>query len=450
MSAADAIAEVVRELEPFVRDRSLPGFVAAVSIDSERAIGACGMLAFADRAAADAPTPADRGEADAPVPADRGEADAPAPADRDEADAPAPADRGEADAPAPANRGDADPPASVDRGRVGAMRPETLFRVASLSKLVGAALTLSLAADGVVSLREPVARWLPELALPRVLRRIDGPLHDSDPAAAPIVVEDLLTMTAGFGLVLARGPLQDALRDQGLMPGPFAPPFSHDEFMRRLGGLPLAIQPGSGWLYHTPFDALSVLLARAAGRPLSELLQQRITGPLAMHDTAFWTDRLDRLATAYQPRPTGLVVLDLPRGPFSRRPRFEAFGSGLVSTAPDLLTFLETLLDGGRDVLGADAVALMCGDRLDARQRGDAQAFLGAGRSWGFGGEVALARERTAVAPGGFGWMGGTGTTAYIDPDRRLAAVLLTQRAMESNRPPEQFVRFWEAVYRAC
>ena len=150
---------------------------------------------------------------------------------------------------------------------------DAIFRVASLSKLVAAALTLSVVADGIVALDEPVATWLPELASPRVLTRIDGPLTDTVPATRPILVADLLTMTCGFGLVLARGPLFDAFKQQGLMPGPFAPPFSGDEFMRRLGALPLAIDPGSGWLYHTGIDALSVLLARAAGRPVSELLQ---------------------------------------------------------------------------------------------------------------------------------------------------------------------------------
>jgi CubicO group peptidase (beta-lactamase class C family) len=61
---------------------------------------------------------------------------------------------------------------------------------------------------------------------------------------------------------------------------------------------------------------------------------------------------------------------------------------------------------------------------------------------------VVLERVGTAVAPGGFGWMGGTGTSAYIDPDRRLAAVLLTQRSMESSLPPPFMQRFWAAVYR--
>jgi CubicO group peptidase (beta-lactamase class C family) len=387
MSVAEAITRVQQALAPLVREGALPGYVAAISVDGERAVGCDGALALVDRLGADAPPPAE-------------------------------------------------------------MRADTIIRIASLSKLVGAALTLSLVGDGIVSLQEPVSTWLPELASPRVLTRIDGPLTETVPASRPILVADLLTMTPGFGLVLARGPLFEGLKQEGLMPGPFAPPFSGDEFVRRLGALPLAIAPGSGWLYHTGIDVLSVLLARAAGRPVSELLHERITGPLQMSDTTFFTAHLDRLATAYRPTAAGLEVFDQPRGRFSRRPRFEAFGSGLVSTAPDFLTFMELLLDGGGAVLSPDAVALMSTDRLDDHQRASAQTFLGPGRSWGLGGEVVLARKQTAVGAGGFGWMGGTGTSAYIDPERRLAAVLMSQRAMETSRPPEFFVRFWDAVYR--
>jgi CubicO group peptidase (beta-lactamase class C family) len=398
MSAADSIAHVQRALAPLVDDGTLPGYVAGVSVDGDRQFCCDGRLAL--------PADATAGEPAAGEPAAASEP----------------------------------PPAEIDT--------DAIFRVASLSKLVAAALTLSLVADGIVALEEPVATWLPELSSPRVLTRIDGPLTDTVAATRPIVVADLLTMTCGFGLVMARGPLFDAFKQQNLMPGPFAPPFSGDEFIRRLGALPLAIAPGSGWLYHTGIDALSVLLARAAGRPVSELLHARITGPLQMPDTAFFTDQLHRLTTAYRPTPAGLKVLDLPRGRLSRPPRFEAFASGLVSTAPDFLSFLECLLDDGGDVLSADAVTLMRTDQLDDRQRGSIRPFVGGGRSWGLGGEVVLRRELTAVQAGGFGWMGGTGTTAYIDPERRLAGVLMTQRAMESSQPPESFVRFWDAVYR--
>jgi CubicO group peptidase (beta-lactamase class C family) len=313
MSAADSIAHVQRALAPLVDDGTLPGYVAAVSVDGDRQFCWDGRLAL----------PADATGGEPAVAGDMAAVGDPAPAK---------------------------------------IETDAIFRVASLSKLIAAAVTLSVVADGIAALEEPVATWLPELSSPRVLTRIDGPLTDTVATTRPIVVADLLTMTCGFGLVMARGPLFDAFKQQNLMPGPFAPPFSGDEFMRRLGALPLAIAPGSGWLYHTGIDALSVLLARAAGRPVSELLHARITGPLQMRDTAFFTDQLHRLTTAYRPTPTGLKVLDLPHGRLSRPPRFEGFASGLVSTAPDFLSFLQCLLDDG----GARRRL-----RLDGRHRHD-------------------------------------------------------------------------------
>ena len=381
MSVDACIEAVEAALASHVESRSVPGYVAAVSLAGERRIIARGVASLEDSA-----------------------------------------------------------PAMTER---------TLFRIASLSKLIGGALALSLERDRVIALDEPVARWLPELEAPRVIRDMSGPVQDTVPAQQPIRVRDLLTMTAGVGLVTAPGPLQATLRAEGLMPGPFPPPFSHDEFMRRLAALPLALQPGAGWLYHTSIDVLSVLLARAAGRPLSELVAERIARPLGIEDLGFYAREPERLATAYTPTDDGLEVLDAPSGRFSRAPRFEALGSGFVCTAAGFLAFMEMLARGGREaVLGADAVGRMRADQLTDRQRAAAQLFLGEGRSWGLSCEVVLSSDETAVPPGGFGWNGGTGTTAYADPERELTGVLLTQRAMTSNRPMPAFIDFWDAVYR--
>jgi CubicO group peptidase (beta-lactamase class C family) len=218
--------------------------------------------------------------------------------------------------------------------------------------------------------------------------------------------------------------------------------------MRRLAALPLALQPGAGWLYHTSTDVLSVLLARAAGRPLSELVAERVSQRLGIEELGFHAREPERLATAYTPTDNGLDVLDVPSGRFSRPPRFEALGSGFVCTAPDFLTFMEMLAAGGDGMLSDDAVERMRADQLSDRQRATAQLFLGEGRSWGLSCEVNLDSAQTAVPPGGFGWNGGTGTTAYVDPGRELAGVLFTQRAMTSNRPMPAFIDFWAAVYR--
>src|ERR1700729_3402541 len=103
------------------------------------------------------------------------------------------------------------------------MDRQTIFRIASLSKIVGGVLALTLVQDGTIRLDDEVGRWLPELAAPRVLRAPGSKLDDTVPARRPILVSDLLTMTAGFGLPLGDSPLRAAMIANGLMPGPLAP-----------------------------------------------------------------------------------------------------------------------------------------------------------------------------------------------------------------------------------
>jgi CubicO group peptidase (beta-lactamase class C family) len=325
------------------------------------------------------------------------------------------------------------------------MREDTLFRIASVTKPIGGALSLSLVQDGVLALDDPIARWLPETASPRVLEAPDAPLDRTVPAHRPVTVRHLLTMTSGWGIAFARSPVQAAMAERGVHPGPLPPAMSGDEFVARVASLPLAFQPGEGWRYDTSLDLLGVLLARAAGRPLSDLVAERITEPLDMTSTGFWTRDVHRLATAYEPGPDGaLQVLDPPDGLFARPPAFEELSSGLVSTAGDVLRFYGAMADGGTPVLTPASLALMTADALDDAQRADALPFVGPGGSWGLGTGVDLESAMPGMSRGRWGWDGGTGTGARVDPARDTVAVVLTQRAMTS--PDDGFETFWAAV----
>ncbi|GAB7193455.1 serine hydrolase [Kineococcus sp. NUM-3379] len=325
------------------------------------------------------------------------------------------------------------------------VRPDTLFRTSSLTKPVAGALTLALAEDGVLGLDDEVARWLPELAAPRVLADPAGPLGETVPARRPVLVRDLLTMTFGLGWLQDPTPLQQAVWNAGLAPGPLPPAMGHDEFAARLGSLPLAHQPGERWLYHTGSDVLAVLLARATGRPLGQVLAERVLEPLGMTSTAFRAQDPARLATAYAPGPDGLEVFDPPEGVFARQPVFESLSSGLVSTAGDHLAFLVALLTGGGGVLSAGSVREMTSDQLTAAQRAGAAGMLDPGCSWGLDVEVAVGPGHPWSTPGRFGWSGGLGTTAYADPARGLLGVLFTQRMMSGE--PGEFDVFWRRLH---
>ncbi|MGY1857677.1 serine hydrolase domain-containing protein [Modestobacter sp. SYSU DS0290] len=328
------------------------------------------------------------------------------------------------------------------RGGGDPVTPDSLFRLASLSKPYAGALTLALAEDGVLALDDPVARWLPELADPRVLATPGGPLAETVPAARDITVRDLLTSTAGFGALFDGSPLDVAMVARGLGAGPLPPQLDPQEYLRRLAELPLAAQPGERWLYHSCTDVLSVLLARAAGSPLGAVLAERITEPLRLGSTAFWARDARRLTAAYLPDGGQLTVLDPPGGFAARPPVFEGLAAGLVATAGDVLGFLAALADGGGPVLAPGSVAELTTPSLTERQRDTAGAFLPEGLSWGLQTGV---RVDDGI-PGGFGWDGGTGTTGWADPARDLVAVLLTTRGFGGVADGTDW--FWPELHR--
>src|SRR4051794_36580216 len=192
------------------------------------------------------------------------------------------------------------------------MRSDTLFRLASVTKPFGGALTLALIEDGVLGPDDVVGTWLPELAEPRVTARRGGPLDETVPAVRPITVRHLLTNTAGLGWAADIGPLADAMDESGVGPGAFGPELPYDEYLARLGELPLSGQPGESWNYHTCSDVLSVLPARAPGRTVAELVAGKIAEPLRLTDTLFWAPDPDRLASCYLPTDAGLDLADPP------------------------------------------------------------------------------------------------------------------------------------------
>ena len=329
---------------------------------------------------------------------------------------------------------------------------DSIFRIASTTKPITAAVTLAVAAEGLFGLDEPVDRLLPELAGRRVLRAMDGPLDDTVPAARAITVRDLLTFTLGFGMVgemfAAPEPwpvvaATDELRLATIgPPDPPVPP-DPDTWIAALGSLPLLAQPGERWMYNTGAQVLGVLLARATGQPFSEVLKTRIFEPLGMPDTGFWTADTHRVATAYQPTPDGLVMLDAPDGKWSRPPQFGDGAAGLVSTADDLLAFARMLLRGGAPVLPAGAVRAMTTDQLTAEQKARGGLLPGFfhGRSWGF--------CQAVYDNGAFGWDGGLGTSWLVDPSQDLTVIVLTQRMFESPDPPQVHRDIQAAAYAA-
>ena len=340
-------------------------------------------------------------------------------------------------------------------GTGSAMRHDTIFRISSMTKPITAVATMILLEECVVRLDEPVDRLLPELADRRVVRRIDGPVDDTVRANRPITVRDLLTFRMGFGGYFGPCPLNDAAAPLQLSVGPPQPslPPEPDEWMRRFSTLPLMFQPGERWLYHTGADVLGVLIARASGQPFGEFLRERVFEPLGMKDTAFSVPAadIDRFATSYLSDPdTGALRLyDAPAGQWSTPPAFPSGGAGLVSTADDFLAFAEMLLRGGTSILSRPSVETMTSDHLTPEQKAVSGFFPDDfdARGWGFGVSVVTRRDHPAAPVGQYGWDGGLGTIWRNDPSEQLIAILLTNVAWASPRPPDIALDFLTGAY---
>ncbi len=331
---------------------------------------------------------------------------------------------------------------------------DALFRIASVTKPITGAVTMALVDEGLLSLDEPVTALLPELAAQRVLRRADGPVHDTVAASREITVRDLLTFTFGFGMHAAMftagtpWPIAVAATEARLAtmgpPEPNTAPEA-DEWINRLGSLPLIAQPGERWLYNTGAQVLGVLCKRAAGASsYEEVLRSRLLGPLGMTQTAFFAPEVARLATAYVNTPEGLRVWDPPDGMWSEPPAFDDGAAGLVSTVDDLLAFAQMLLSGGAGVLSRESVGEMTRDQLTPAQRAGQEALL-AKRSWALCQSVIVSGERK----GAFGWDGGLGTSFLVDPRHDLVAIVLTQRLWDTAQPPEVHTDIQAAAYTA-
>ena len=343
------------------------------------------------------------------------------------------------------------------------MGRDTIFRIASVTKPIVAIAAMILVEECVLRLDDPVDPLLPELADRQVLRSIDSDIDDTVPANRPITLRDLLTFQLGLGAIFAEPgtyPIQQALDELGLTPGPMLPTVGPDEYLGRLGKLPLLYQPGERWLYNIGSDILGVLIARATQMSLGDFLRERIFTPLGMVDTGFMVpeDKLDRLAGSYWTNfATGeFGVFDgIDNSWYAQEPIFESGAGGLVSTADDLLAFGEMMLNGGHyghvRVVSRPTVELMTMDQLLPEEKNPADFFPGfwEANGWGLGISVNTRKINLATSPGRYGWDGGYGTSWYVDPHEEMIGILLTQRVLDGQAVMNVYADFWTSAYQA-
>lgn len=321
--------------------------------------------------------------------------------------------------------------------------PDTVHRVASLSKPVAALVTMQQVEAGALALDDPITTWLPELADLRVLTAPDGPLDATEPLRRPVLVRHLLTMTSGFGILRDETPLSRAMARAGIHPGPVPPALTTAEVVERLAALPLAFQPGDGWAYHTSTDVLSVVLTRAAGRGLDEIVEAGVRAALGLGVLGFSAPDPSPVATLYDPLPEGLV----PTAPWGLHapPPFLTLSAGLFATAPDYLRVLDELMRP-TTVQPASAAVIRTAQLSDDQVRA-AGDFLPPGYSYGFQVSVAVRDDPQGPRRGSFGWSGGSGCLAVVDPAADRAGVLLTNRQLGGPEGAPAFAPFLATMY---
>ncbi|MDF3302070.1 serine hydrolase domain-containing protein [Streptomyces tropicalis] len=320
------------------------------------------------------------------------------------------------------------------------VRPDTLWRIYSMTKPVTAVAVLMLAEEGLLSLDDPLERHLPVFAAPRVYTGGSGDDVRTRPAAGPILVRHLLTHTAGLTFAFYHAHPVDALyRAAGLQS---SVPAGADltRTVEVYAGLPLQFDPGTQWNYSVASNVLGRLVEVVSGQPLDAFFAERILGPLGMTDTGFQVtgEQGERLAELYGQTDDGGLepIAGLPlRG----RPRFLSGSGGLVASAHDVHRFMELLrrrgeLDGVR-LLSERSVGLMTRNHLpggaDLRSFGspahDEPSKDGVGFGLGVSVVIDPARTQAPTGRGQFGWSGVATTTFWVDPGRDLTFQFMTQ-----------------------
>jgi CubicO group peptidase (beta-lactamase class C family) len=311
------------------------------------------------------------------------------------------------------------------------MRPEAIFRIYSMTKPITSVAALMLYESGALKLDEPVSHYLPEFKDQHVYA---GEGAEPVPAAREMTVRDLMRHTSGLTYgYFDDTPVDHMYRNKGIGSSGAA----LAEFSRKLGKLPLKFQPGTRFNYSFSTDVLARIVEVASGKAFDEFLQERIFGPLDMHDTGFFVpdDKLERFTSTHRRGGESLAVGDAAKSsPFRHKRKFLSGGGGLVSTGRDYLRFAQMLLNSGEldgtRLLRAETVREMTRNQLPSEAMPMTLGKLPmSGLGFGLGVSVRLDSKaaKSELAIGEFGWSGAASTYFWVAPRADMVVVILQQ-----------------------
>jgi CubicO group peptidase (beta-lactamase class C family) len=344
--------------------------------------------------------------------------------------------------------------ADVERGKP--MRPDTIVRIYSMTKPLTSVAIMTLYEEGRFQLDDPISKFIPAFANPRLFAGISFGKISSTPAERDITFRDLLSHTSGLTYGFMESNPVDALYRSKEGIGDFsAIQTSLKELVEKLATYPLIAHPGKAWNYSVSTDVLGYLVEVISGQPFDVYLREKILKPLGMVDTDFFVpaDKHERFAANYQRSPEGkLKLIDDPaKSPYLAPRKVCSGGGGLVSTAADYLRFCKFMLnkgelDGAR-LLGRKTVELMTmnhlkGDMADmGMPRFSESTYYGIGFGLGFSVTIDPAKAHILGSPGEYAWGGAASTAFWCDPAEDMAVVMLTQLMPSSTYPIRRELR---------
>ena len=315
----------------------------------------------------------------------------------------------------------------ADRENGLAMREDTIFRLASVTKPIVTIAAMRLVEQGRIGLDDAVTRWLPDFR-PRLL----------DGGEAIIRIRHLLSHTSGLTYSFSE---EDGYLSAGVSDGLAEPGLSLAENLRRIASAPLRFAPGSDWQYSVAMDVLGGVIEAETGLQLGEAVAELVTKPLGLADTAFSVRDRSRLAAAYMnasPEPALMgedaQVMSL-IGSIRFAPNrifdpasYHSGGAGMAGTAGDVLAVLETIRRGGAPLLSTETVGMMTTDQAGGRRQ---QYEPGSGFGFGWSVITDPAEASVPFAKGTLKWGGVYGHSWFIDPVNGLTVVALTNTTLE-------------------
>ena len=316
------------------------------------------------------------------------------------------------------------------------MTADSIFRIASMTKPIASVALMMLWEEGHFQLRDPISKFLPEMADLRVAVEPADDEYEGTPfktveAVRPITFQHVLTHTAGFANTY-RDPTNHLYSELRRELGPEA---TVGDMVEQLAKLPLNFHPGDKWHYGPSTDVVGHLVEVISGQTLEEFLDERLFGPLEMSDTHFFLpeSKLPRFAALYRPDQNGKFQLaeePTSSSRYLRQPQVYFSGSGgLVSTIADYFRFHQMMLNGGElngaRLLGPKTVELMTSNHI-----GDLGVWLrGPGYGFGLGYSVVTDKGLSAMPSevGSYAWGGAFCTVFWVDPAEELVGILMTQ-----------------------